>query len=353
MKENEISIIVPVYNVEKYIGECLYSIINQTDQKFELIIIIDGSIDKSESIARSILENRPNTRIISRKNKGLLASRLEGVQYANGEFVMFVDSDDWLELNAVETLKKYINSDVDIIKASFFRVRDDNEKVKNIYSNEEICKCENSENVLNKFLETYNYNNIFAELIRKELYKDIDIDDTISFGEDLIVNLYLFNNSKKSIIIDDCIYNYRCNQNSITNKLSENRLISNLNDAQKSYEYLVEYSKKTSNSKNIKKAYSRKLQEVNLILLKFAYIYDLDMKKIKLIYKEYFNNKDMQDIRKNIKVIDLAINKCSYILFAALLLLNNLNIYCLLINMLRKIGEKYDKYKKRTKKSIS
>lgn len=110
-----ISIIVPVYNVEKYIDQCLESLVNQTLKEVEIIVIIDGSTDSSEDIARTYAEKYANIQIIKTKNQGLAAARNEGIRYAKGEYLAFIDSDDWTDENMfydMYNLAKEYNADM-------------------------------------------------------------------------------------------------------------------------------------------------------------------------------------------------------------------------------------------------
>lgn len=102
----KLSIIVPMYNVEKYIQRCLFSIINNKGflENCELIVVNDGTKDNSESIARKIIEGLPNAQIIAQENRGLSAARNTGLSRAKGEYIWFIDSDDWIELNAIAVL---------------------------------------------------------------------------------------------------------------------------------------------------------------------------------------------------------------------------------------------------------
>ena len=102
----KLSIIVPMYNVEKYIQRCLSSIINNKGflENCELIVVNDGTKDNSESIARKIIEGLPNTQIIVQENQGLSAARNTGLSRAIGEYVWFIDSDDWIEPDAIKSL---------------------------------------------------------------------------------------------------------------------------------------------------------------------------------------------------------------------------------------------------------
>lgn len=106
-----ISIIIPVYNVEKYIYECLLSVIEQDYKNIEIIIIDDGSTDKSFQICKYVKEKFKDRviKIIQQENKGLSAARNVGMEIAKGEYILFVDSDDMLQKNAIKILKKYIS----------------------------------------------------------------------------------------------------------------------------------------------------------------------------------------------------------------------------------------------------
>ncbi len=98
MNNSMISVIVPVYNVEKYLSKCLDSIINQTYQNLEIICVDDGSTDSSPMILEEYAKKDSRIKIITRQNGGLSAARNTGVKNATGEFVSFVDSDDWILL---------------------------------------------------------------------------------------------------------------------------------------------------------------------------------------------------------------------------------------------------------------
>lgn len=122
------SIIVPVYNVEKYIERCLDSLINQSYDDYEIIIVNDGSTDSSVDIIKKYLDNS-KIKLINEENKGLSAARNNGVKNASGDYLIFVDSDDYIDKNLLLTLSK-INGNYDLIKIQYQKVYDDrNEKV--------------------------------------------------------------------------------------------------------------------------------------------------------------------------------------------------------------------------------
>ena len=111
-----VSVIIPVYQVENYIKSCLESVVNQTYDKLEIIIVDDGSKDQSGKICDEYAKKDSRLTVIHKKNGGLMSAWLTGLQRAHGEWVFFVDSDDWVELDAIETLLSYAEKEkVDII----------------------------------------------------------------------------------------------------------------------------------------------------------------------------------------------------------------------------------------------
>ena len=118
MEKPLISIIIPVYNVEKYLRQCLDSVVNQTCNNFEVICVNDGSTDKSFEILQEYEKKHSNFRIYTQENKGLGTTRNVGVGYATGDYLYFLDSDDYMELTLIEEVTKIIteNPNIDIIK---------------------------------------------------------------------------------------------------------------------------------------------------------------------------------------------------------------------------------------------
>lgn len=117
----KISIIVPMYNVEMYIQRCLTSIINNSGfmDNCELIIVNDGTKDDSDVIAQKVIEGLPNAQIIVQENRGLSAARNTGLSRAKGEYIWFIDSDDWIELNAIAVLLDKIDKKWDIVQFGY------------------------------------------------------------------------------------------------------------------------------------------------------------------------------------------------------------------------------------------
>lgn len=125
----KVSIIVPVYNVAEYLEQCLDSVVNQTLQDVEIILVNDGSTDNSEEICRKYADRDSRVRLITQFNQGLAAARQTGLDAACGEYIGFVDSDDWLELDMYEKMYQAAHShDADIVFCNVYRNEDKKEQ---------------------------------------------------------------------------------------------------------------------------------------------------------------------------------------------------------------------------------
>ena len=219
-----ISIVVPIYNVENYLRQCLDSIQNQTYKKFECIMVNDGSTDNSQQIAEEYLEDS-RFKLINQSHKGLSGARNTGISHIREEstFVAFVDSDDYIYSNFLETLIEHIEDDVDIIEGMIEYFHDEI-KVDNVSHNFEkkilITKDDKlRELALNKLRVS-----VFPKLFRKSLLTEVFFPEEWIF-EDLAVVPELVSNSKKWIKLPKVIYGYRIRPNSITTKeFSEEKL---------------------------------------------------------------------------------------------------------------------------------
>lgn len=118
-KEKLLSVIIPMYNVENYVEECLTSVIKQTYTNLEIIVINDGSTDNSMAIAKNCGKNDKRIRIYNFENAGLSEARNRGLRVAQGDYIAFLDSDDWIENDMYEILMSYaVNNNCDMVKCS-------------------------------------------------------------------------------------------------------------------------------------------------------------------------------------------------------------------------------------------
>ena len=217
-----VSILVPVYGVERYIERCARSLFEQTYPLLEFIFVNDSSPDKSIHILQKVINEYPkleeNIKIIHHaKNRGLAATRNTLVANSNGKFILHVDSDDWLEPNAVELLvERQIETNADIVTASFYKqeINNGQETISTIAT---ALKEKNREESLKTMLEFCSVVAIWNRLIRKSLYLENNIKciDGIDAGEDLMTTPRLVYFSKKVTTCDAVTYHYnRINSNS-------------------------------------------------------------------------------------------------------------------------------------------
>lgn len=220
-----VTIIVPVYNVEKYIKKCLDSLIGQSYSNIEIVIIIDGSTDNSEEIIRKDYKAEHRIRVINQKNAGLGAARNTGIKNANGEYLLFVDSDDWIEPNTVEILLKQIEidkSDICIYNMNYIysdgTVRMHIPKIQEkrcISAREALC-CE--------LLGTEYKFHVPNKFCKRKLFVDNNIQFPVGkLYEDLATTYKLFKQDVKVSLLPDELYYYLQKRDGsiTTNKISE------------------------------------------------------------------------------------------------------------------------------------
>ena len=224
MNHELITFIVPIYNVERYLKECLDSIQQQTYPYFECIMVNDGSTDSSASIAEEYLfDNR--FRLIHQQNQGLSAARNTGIQHVSesSSFVSFVDSDDFIHPTFLEKLIIHIEEDVDLIEGSYEKFKEGDKPQFYLQPTNKIEIISKKE-IISKTTSAELRVSAFPRLIRKSILSDQFFPIGWTF-EDLAVfpELVLF--SRKWIKTQDIIYAYRIRENSITNSsFTESRL---------------------------------------------------------------------------------------------------------------------------------
>lgn len=213
------SIVVPVYNVEKYLDECLQSIIKQVKafpELCEIILIDDGSTDSSGKICDRYQKQAPEAvRVFHNTNQGLLLTRRFGYKYATGEYIINCDSDDVLEEDALENLKSVIDSfnKPDMIVFNHYLYNGVKKKIafENILSNKPVCTV-NKIDVLRQFLIGYSIVSVWSSVCKKSCI-DVDKDYTsyahISNGEDSLQKIEFFDRAKTYVYLNKALYNYR------------------------------------------------------------------------------------------------------------------------------------------------
>lgn len=220
MKKNqcEVSIIVPVYNVEKYIDKCIDSILGQTFNNFEVILIDDGSTDSSSIKCDEYTRRDSRIKVIHKKNEGLSVARNLGIKNAKGRYITFIDSDDYIGEEYIKILYDYITiNKADIAMCSFKRFKSNNEVI-DYYIDDKISILNSKECLENLYnREWLNYVTVWGNLYKKELFNNIKFPEG-KINEDLFIIHKLYLEAKKIIYNNSQLYFYRQTEGSITNK---------------------------------------------------------------------------------------------------------------------------------------
>lgn len=207
----KISIIIPVYNVDQYLSACLSSVLSQSLENIEVLLVDDGSSDGSALICDKYSEKDSRVRVFHKNNGGVSSARQYGLERAQGKWVLFVDADDYLPRNAIECLYSR-REDADIVLGN---IADEFGKIsfKNIHS-----RHINNIDWLRGLLNGKYHSGPVAKLIRKECIESsfFRMPRDIVYAEDLVTNVRLAFNCKVVITIPDIVYVYRKNQASIS-----------------------------------------------------------------------------------------------------------------------------------------
>ena len=225
MLEEKISIIIPVYNNEKYLERCIVSLINQTYKNLEIILINDGSTDNSRIICEKYLKKDKRVILVNQKNGGVSAARNKGIEIATGSWIGFVDSDDWITENMYEILHiNAIENNADISIGGY--IRTDIEKPA-FESKKTLEILDNKTALEYLILDKEGYaTSVWNKLYKIDVVKNILFDKTIKYGEDLLFNFNIMMNNRKNVVFDKNIYYiYFYNRYSATNKYIYNKSI--------------------------------------------------------------------------------------------------------------------------------
>ena len=237
----DVSIIIPIYNVEKYVAECLNSVISQTydHSKIECIIVDDCTLDKSMDVVNKIIgEYNGEMTFITRRhkeNKGLSAARNTGISIATGEYLYFLDSDDYIYPNSLELLMEGVekNKDIDMVVGNFFDERI-NKPQMNIHNNEILKSID-----LLYFGKMEN-KSAWNNLIKRNLFSIHNLRFPVGrYYEDIVLNYQLFSYVNKVYVVSQCTYFYRDNLNGIICKQSIEKLSKSIDDYLFALEFFI------------------------------------------------------------------------------------------------------------------
>lgn len=230
IRQNNIKfyILIPVYNTEKYIRECILSVLDQSYENFELILVDDGSPDRAGAICDEYAQGNSRIHVIHKKNEGQLSARSAAISYVKGNctqnyaFYVFVDSDDYLQPNALEVLADIIEKKhCDVVIYGIQQV--DDEKRVSVFDTAPYTGSVTDKRELYKMVFfDMKFNSLCRKAISCSLFSNIDWRPYyhIRYGEDLLQSIPIYQNCRNVEFIDTVLYNYRVNPVSVTQSIS-------------------------------------------------------------------------------------------------------------------------------------
>lgn len=297
-----VSIVIPVYNAEKTIKECINSILNQTYKNIEIICINDGSTDNSMELLNKYSQLDSRIKVIDKENRGVSSARNLGIKNANGEYISFVDSDDWLEANMIEKLINVIkNKNVDVVRCNNYIDQDkknisfDKEINNKTIENKKIIEC--IEKIVEGKIPAY----VPCLIAKKELVLKTNLfDEKIVLMEDALFYIDLFSKCKSIYFLNDPLYHYRTNLESCTQyKKNYVRNINNIILVNRKMKEL--FVKNNINIKNI----NDKIDKVHSIIIVNLIAALLQIHDKNFLEKKFFvkicSNPEIQNIFINCK----------------------------------------------------
>ncbi|GHU72400.1 hypothetical protein FACS189450_10130 [Spirochaetia bacterium] len=309
-----ISIIVPVYKVEKYLRRCLDSIIEQTFIGFECILVDDGSPDGCPAICDEYAKKDSRFVVIHQANTGVSAARNAGLDIARGDWIWFVDSDDWLEPNALETLyakQQETGADI-VIGGSYWHF--------NHRTVTKMPKIDAGKDILVNFF-IYDYGHLWDKLYKKNLFDNYQVPE-YTIGEDAIVNANIFANvnSNKVQIVYSVIYNYDRKTNGVVRGIENNSYKSYQEHPYLIFRLAIEKIVEKIDDKNITAGFSKYMLDGIIRYLRVSK--NITREEILFFYEKYYRNNRYKNMLK-------IHNRIVLPLFHISMMLGNIYIFCL------------------------
>lgn len=220
----KVSIIIAAYNIEDYIKRCLISCMNQSFKDIEIIVVNDGSTDNTLNIINKCKSKDSRIKIVDKSNEGLIEARKSGFNIASGEYVLFIDGDDWINLSAIEILyNKAKEKDYDIVSYNYLLKYDNGKEINGWDSN---IKIDENKNLLEVLFHNQICHTIWSKLVKRNFIIDngIEFPSNISYGEDLALVYTLAMYNPTFTIINKPLYYYYQRSDSLDNNVSQKTL---------------------------------------------------------------------------------------------------------------------------------
>lgn len=303
MKTNSIvSIIVPVYNAEKYLKKCIDSILNQSYKNIEVICINDGSKDNSYEILKQYKQQDERIVVIDKANNGVSSARNDGIKISKGEFITFVDSDDWLEEDAIEKMVDLITkNNCDVIRTNYYLNYDEKETIKNSNVENKLYK---KDEIKRGLIESFLLGKINCYTVLLLIKKEILVNNNIFFNEQIAMledklfylNLLL---NVNSIYLSDDTYTYHYFQNLNGASLNIKNIERNINNIVTVNDIIIDLLK-TQKLQNNELLIKSNTHHIGLLIYYFYALYISKKSSKKEVIKQIKKVFSNQEICKNI-----------------------------------------------------
>ena len=310
---SKLSVIIPVYNNEKYLERCFNSILNQNINDLEIIVVNDGSTDNSDKIIQEYEKNHQEIKYFKKENTGVADSRNYGIEKASGKYIMFLDADDYLDIALYKNIKKYIDEDIDLIKYKI-QIVDKDENTIELVQGATFEKTNGEEGFSELYSTDVLLDSPCAYIIKKEIFEKNDLKFKVGtehedFG--LIPFVIIF--AKTMVSINFYGYYYVQTDNSITRNNDYKKSVKKAYDALIHYDDAMEKIENLNVNKKTKD--NLKIYYTNAILTKVKSLSEKDKIKYmeELKKRKFYKNIKIRNIKQLIKKILLFYNIDSYL----------------------------------------
>ena len=323
----KVSVIIPAYNSEKDIIRCLESIIKQTYKELEIIVVNDGSKDNTVNIIEDFIKRDSRVKLINQENCGVSETRNNGIKQSTGDYILFVDADDWLQEDMIEKMVNcIINQNVDVVRCNFYDDRVKETSIGKLYelSNKKIVKEDFIKNrVYEHFLLAKEpiKNLVMLILIKKEKFDDeLKFNSKLFMMEDVVFYKKLFDKINSIYFLDEPLYHYIENVKSVTHDSKKYKKII--------YGIIDTNEVLRNEIKDICDINKLNGNHLRIIMYYLLYIFmELGKSELKNVLDELYKNEkfnyilrylDVSDLSKYMKLVSKAIRKRNFILIVLL-----------------------------------
>lgn len=313
----KVSVIVPIYNVEKYIEQCVNSITSQDLEEIEIILVNDGSTDNSYEIAKKLAKSDKRIKVINQQNKGVSAARNAGLRISKGEYISFIDPDDWVEKNYL--FKMYTNAkknQCDVIVCNYMMTDGKNSSVYKYPLKDNILY--DKESIINDIAKKIISGNIKTTVWDKLYKREFLEKNSLRFNEKIVMfeDWYFFvdlcTHMNSFLYINENLYNYRMVNNSLSRKYYENffDMIIEMNERKIIFMKQLQIYDKSYLSEMKNNFIDDIMKSINHVIYRSNESIKYKLYKIKQIFNNDFNNTLLKDEYMNYYLDNSKLNKC-------------------------------------------